>query len=247
MPWRRAWLRTSSCSRTAEGGRTAAAQRAVLDQGEGRSSKFHQGHKAQSTSRDGWRRGSGSLESGVSNSPNGWFVAVVQRLYRNWMHVNRTVEDNGLGRSIELVISVLVAFAINGGTAMAAELPRFDPRSDAARAEACLATYMTLGRATVGLEPQSDVDALQMEGGRGTKRLEPFVDQATGVVGENKFYHDAVGSRLIEQRILTGRIPNEVRSLLAHRLASDAADCDRQLDAWGAPKLCFYSNTWHVC
>jgi len=111
-----------------------------------------------------------------------------------------------------------------------------------------MAIYMTLGKATVGLEPKSEMDALQFEMGRGMTRLDPFVDKAAGAIGQDKFYHDAVASRIWEDRILGFPMPNAARSNIAHRVAADAEQCDHQLDEWGAPHMCFAPTAnWHVC
>lgn len=138
--------------------------------------------------------------------------------------------------------------AIWASVVLAASAPArpFDPSADARRTETCFATYMTLAEAQATAGSRSDADE-QAEAGRGLERIKPFVNAAASAIGEKNFYRDAAISRQADHQSLMTSATGEAAHAIADRLSADARDCDRQLDVWHAPKLCFVESHWKAC
>ena len=136
---------------------------------------------------------------------------------------------------VGIALTVAAAFALDACGSLATPHLRFDPVSDAAQTETCFATYMTLSEVAAVLKPQSKSDALEVEAGRGVRRMHSIVDAAAAAVGEKTFYKSSAASRSADVFSFYTHPDNEFRSTLARHLADDAKKCDLLLDAWDVP------------
>lgn len=132
------------------------------------------------------------------------------------------------------VLAAIVVMTAGQAAAQPAD-PSFSAMEDAAIVERCFGAYMTLSRSVQALQPPQTAHDLDLRAYRGAQRIRPFNERVRAAVGDDAFYSASVQSHATENDALGLAPVNAARDAIAQRLAAEAARCDAQLTAWGAP------------